>query len=87
MIEWPDNCMIRQVVVYGPVGEYGNSETYEVGYGSGKGKTVTEIRPIMKSGPYCGIPYVQVWCEDHLYAEFCQHQVQGVYFDAPPKEE
>ena len=82
MTEWPRDCRIRNIVVYGPVGKYGESETYRLGH-SPAGEpveAVTELRPIVKSGGYSDIPYVQVWCGKHLYAEFCQHRILGVYF-------
>jgi len=42
---------------------------------------VTEIRKHGKAGPYCHIPYVQVFVEDILIAEYCEHYLAGVDFE------
>lgn len=76
-----EGARITQVTVYGPVGEYGEVEAYARGQDMGKWGKVTEIRATTKSGMYADIPYVQVWCGDRLHAEFCQHNVQALYFD------
>lgn len=72
---------IKSIIIYGPVGEYGEAEAYQVGCDVGGGKVVTEIRQTIKSGMHADIPYVQVWYGDELYAEFCQHNIQGVYYE------
>lgn len=41
---------------------------------------VTRIEAFTKSGMHADIPYVRVWKGDQPYAEFCQHNVVGVYF-------
>lgn len=41
---------------------------------------VTHIEAMTKPGPHCNIPYVRVWAGDHAVAEFCQHNIVGVYF-------
>jgi len=41
---------------------------------------VTRIEACTKSGMYAGIPYVRVWAGDICVAEFCQHNIVGVYF-------
>jgi hypothetical protein len=41
---------------------------------------VTRIEACEKAGPYSAIPYVRVWAGDTCLAEFCQHQIVGVYF-------
>jgi hypothetical protein len=41
---------------------------------------VTRIEAFTKSGMYSEIPYVRVWRGDALAAEFCQHNIVGVYF-------
>lgn len=66
---------IKSIRVYGPIGEYGDMETYYVGE-----KDVTEIRAVQKEGSMSYIPYVQVWKGEKLFAEFCQHNITGVYF-------
>ena len=47
---------------------------------------VTRIEAFTKSGMYSNIPYVRVWKGDKPYAEFCQHQIVGVYFAQEPVE-
>lgn len=41
---------------------------------------VTRIEATTKPGMYCDIPYVTVWKGDVCEAEFCQHNIVGVYF-------
>ena len=41
---------------------------------------VTRIEACTKSGMHADIPYVRVWARDTCLAEFCQHQIVGVYF-------
>lgn len=45
---------------------------------------VTRIEACEKSGMYSSIPYVRVWAGDACMAEFCQHNIVGVYFDPEP---
>lgn len=48
---------------------------------------VTRIEACQKSGMHANIPYVRVWIGEVCVAEFCQHNIVGVYFDNhPPKE-
>jgi len=47
------------------------------------GNNCTRIEACTKSGMYANIPYVRVWKGDVAVAEFCQHQIVGVYFKAP----
>ena len=68
---------IRMVVVF--ESEYAH-ETYQVGV-----KGVTRIEATIKSGMYANIAYVRIWQGDNAIAEFCQHNVRGVYFDVPEK--
>lgn len=42
---------------------------------------VTRIEATTKSGMHANIPYVRVWAGDVCLAEFCQHNIVGVYFD------
>lgn len=42
---------------------------------------VTRIEACQKSGQYSNIPYVRVWAGDLCLAEFCQHNIVGVYFE------
>lgn len=48
---------------------------YRVGCGG-----VTRIEATTKPGMHCDIPYVRVWAGDICLAEFCQHNIVGVYF-------
>lgn len=41
---------------------------------------VTRIEACTKPGLHCDIPYVRVWAGDICRAEFCQHNIVGVYF-------
>lgn len=41
---------------------------------------VTRIEACQKSGLHANIPYVRVWKGDVCEAEFCQHNIVGVYF-------
>lgn len=41
---------------------------------------VTRIEACTKSGLHADIPYVRVWSGDECLAEFCQHNIVGVYF-------
>lgn len=41
---------------------------------------ITRIEACEKSGMYSPIPYVRVWAGEHCVAEFCQHNIVGVYF-------
>lgn len=41
---------------------------------------ITCIEAFEKSGLASNIPYARVWKGDEPIAEFCQHQIVGVYF-------
>lgn len=43
---------------------------------------VTRIEACTKSGMHADIPYVRVWGVYGCIAEFCQHNIVGVYFGA-----
>ena len=66
---------IESIRIYGPAGEYGESETYQVGVDG-----VTVIRAGHKIGMYGEIPYIQVEKGPSVVAEFCQHNIVGVYY-------
>ena len=51
-------------------------EEYGVGFYG-----VTRIEATTKSGMHADIPYVRVWKGDVCAAEFCQHNIIGVYFE------
>jgi len=44
---------------------------------------VTRIEACTKSGLHADIPYIRVWKDDVCVAEFCQHNIVGVYFAEP----
>lgn len=48
---------------------------------------VTRIEATTKSGLHADLAYVRVWQGDTALAEFCQHNIAGVYFAAAPREE
>jgi hypothetical protein len=65
---------IREIDVF--LSEEG-STVYTVGR-----REVTKIEACTKPGLHCDIPYVRVWKGDVCEAEFCQHNIVGVYFAA-----
>ena len=71
--EHPVQQPIRMISVtdFGPDGY----EVHQVG-----SNDVTRIEATEKSGMYANIPYVRVWKGDECLAEFCQHNIVGVYF-------
>lgn len=44
------------------------------------GDSVTRIEACEKPGLHGVIPYVRVWAGERCIAEFCQHNIVGVYF-------
>lgn len=58
-----------------PEAEEGAGQLFAVGRSG-----VTRIEATTKSGIHADIPYVRVWKGDVAVAEFCQHQIIGVYF-------
>jgi hypothetical protein len=52
--------------------------TYRTGHNG-----VTLIEACTKSGLHADMPYVRVWKGNVCEAEFCQHNIVGVYFAAP----
>lgn len=77
MGEHPVEQPIRDVAVF--LSDEG-STFYRVGRDG-----VTRIEATTKSGMYADIPYVRVWKGDRCEAEFCQHNIVGVYFDPAPE--
>lgn len=55
---------------------------HEYGYLVGR-DGVTRIEACTKSGLHADISYIRVWKGDVCEAEFCQHNIVGVYFVAP----
>lgn len=49
-------------------------------------RNVTRIEACTKSGMHANIPYVRVWAGDICIAEFCQHNIVGVYFASHSKQ-
>lgn len=78
MEEHPIQQPIREVDVY--LSDEG-STFYRVGKDG-----VTRIEACQKSGLHANIPYVRVWAGDNCLAEFCQHNIVGVYFADPAKQ-
>lgn len=76
--------MIETVRVYGPAGEFGATEKYEVGQIIEDFGAVTEIQQRDQAPePYCCVSFIEVWCGDHLHAEFPKQNVAAIYH-APP---
>lgn len=76
MSEHPVQQVIREVDVF--LSDDG-ATFYRVGRND-----VTRIEACTKSGLHADIPYVRVWKGDVCEAEFCQHNIVGVYFDPEP---
>lgn len=74
MSEHLEGVEIAIVNVYNPF-EGDGGESFHVGHGG-----VTQIEAFTKSGMHSNIPYVRVWCGDQPKAEFCQHNIVGIYF-------
>lgn len=56
---------------------------YEAGLVIGSfevGRNCTRIEATTKSGMHADIAYVRVWSGDTAIAEFCQHNIAGLYF-------
>ena len=75
--EHPINQPIRTLCVWSSSSGEAH-ETYQVGI-----KGVTRIEATTKSGLHADMPYIRVWAGDAAIAEFCQHNVQGIYFERP----
>ena len=75
MSEHPIEQPICEVDVY--LSEEG-ATIYNVGRNG-----VTRIEACTKSGLHADIPYVRVWKGDVCEAEFCQHNIVGIYFSPP----
>lgn len=67
-----------QIDTIAGLGPDGDGNTYFVG-----DHGVTRIEACQKSGLHANIPYVRVWAGDTCLAEFCQHNIVGVYFEPP----
>lgn len=72
--EHPVKQAISSIVIWM---EAGTSQELTVGLGG-----VTRIEATQKSGLHANLPYVRVWKGDDCHAEFCQHNIVGVYFKA-----
>lgn len=70
--EHPVAQPIREIEVYCFPDEV---SFYRVGHSG-----VTLIEAVTKPGLHADIPYVRVWKGDVCEAEFCQHNIVGVYF-------
>lgn len=68
MSEHPVKQPIRRI--------FSGGDWYTVGFNG-----VTRIEATTKSGMYADIPYIRVWGGDKCLAEFCQHSIDGVYFE------
>ena len=73
-----DGAVIKSVAV---IGTESKDEWYCVG-----SVGVTRIEAFTKSGMHAAIPYVRVWKGDRPYAEFCQHNILGIYFYEDARE-
>lgn len=71
--EHPVQQEIRMIQI--PCDETGNPKEYVVGRPG-----VTRIEATTKSGMHADIAYVRVWDGDKAVAEFCQHNLSGLWF-------
>ena len=69
----PVNQPIREIEIY--IDADNDPSFYRVGRNG-----VTWIEATTKPGIHCDIPYIRVWKDDVCEAEFCQHNIVGVYF-------
>lgn len=73
--EHPVTQPVRRILVWQP--DYPAQQIeYEVGYGC------TRIEATTKSGLHADVPYFRVWDGDTAVAEFCQHNIVGVWFNS-----
>lgn len=78
--------MIENVRVFGPSGPFGETEEYTVGLEvPGAGAVTAIMQRDQAPEPYCCVSFIEVWCGDHLYAEFPKQNVAAIYH-ADPKE-
>lgn len=77
MYEHPVEQEIESIVI-GDLGE--GMEEHRVGRGG-----VTRIEACTKPGMMADIPYVRVWAGTKAIAEFCQHNIVGVFFGEDPR--
>lgn len=75
-IERPENAEIEAI-------EIDNIPEKQASFTVGR-FDVTRIEAFTKSGMYADIPYVRVWAGNKPIAEFCQHNIVGVFFKRSP---
>lgn len=78
MSEHPVNQPIHSIEIDTIPGVEGS---YQVGRNG-----VNRIEACEKSGMYANIPYIRVWADDICLAEYCQHNIVGVYFVKEPTQ-
>ena len=73
---------IKQIRVFGPIGEFGEAEEYQLGQilDDDWGAITSICERCTSSEPYCETWYVQVWCGMRLYAEFPKHNLAAIYY-------
>lgn len=75
---------IQAIRVFGPVGELGETEGYAVGDEiQHVGDVTAIIQRDTSPEPYCQISFIELWCGDHLHAEFPKQSVAAIYYLAP----
>ena len=75
---------IQSVRVFGPAGEYGEIESYTIEDDIPAVGPVTDIRERSQSPePYCYHTFIEVWCGEHLHAEFPKQNVAAIYHKVP----
>lgn len=90
--EHMDGAEIWRIDIENAVGTSHDGQSFAVGWkaisagAQWSDKVVTRIEAFTKSGMYSDLPYVRVWCGDSPVAEFCQHNIVGIYFKAPAQD-
>jgi len=54
------------------------TESHVVGSGG-----VVRIEAVSRPGLHCDIPYIAVWSDTGLIADYCRHHVLGVVYEYP----
>lgn len=65
--------MIKNAIDFVEVSGSDEGPIFRVGYHG-----VTKITEETKPGLHCDIPYIYVWIDDHVVAEYCQHNIAGI---------
>lgn len=70
----PDQQRVIRMMVVGQ--RNGSAEGYSVGTSG-----ITQIEEVDLPGMFADIPYLRVWRGEAVVAEFCRHNIVGIYFN------